>query len=152
MTLFKPKKQTIPAKVLHEKYIVPPFSVFNMHQPYWKERTEFWNRLGLYTTNGRTTGANGLSYDNRRMMKKAADEDRPSRNNGTSTFSPVLAEVVYKWFTVPESNLIYDPFAGGITRGGIAAMLGHTYVGCDINKEQVESNESELLKLRSKIV
>lgn len=145
--LFEPKKQTIPSKVLHEKYIVPPFSVFNTHQPYWKERTEFWLALGIGGTNGRRTSNNGLTYDNRRMDKKAGNN---SNFNGTSTFSPVLAEVVYKWFTVPGSNKVFDPFAGGITRGCVAAALGHFYIGCDINPVQIQSNIEEKQKVAEK--
>lgn len=148
--LFQPRKQTIPARVLHEKYIVPPFSVFNTHQPYWKERTEFWNRIGLYGTNGRVTDSNGLSYDNRRMDNYATKKSGSKKtNNGTSIFSPVLAEVVYKWFAVPGSR-VFDPFAGGIVRGGMAAMLGHSYVGCDINPAQVDSNYEEKQRLFEK--
>lgn len=148
--LFQPNKQTIPARILHEKYIVPPFSVFNTHQPYWKERTEFWNKIGLYGVNGRIFADNGLSYDNRRMSKYATEKrGYEKKYNGTSIFSPVLAEVVYKWFTLPQSK-IFDPFAGGIVRGGMAAFLGHQYVGCDINPEQVESNYEERQKLFEK--
>ena len=147
MALFQPKRQAIPTKVLHEKFIVPPFSVFNTHQPYWKERTDFWLSLGIGGTNGRKTSNNGLTYDNRRMDKKAGNN---SNFNGTSTFSPVLAEVVYKWFTVPGRNTIFDPFAGGITRGGVAAVLGHEYLGFDISKNQVMSNFQEYEKLKDR--
>ena len=143
MALFELEKQQIPTQ-LNEKYIVPPFSVFNTHQTYWKVRTKLWNDMGIGGTNGRVTGMNGLSYDNRRMDKH---KDKPI--NGTSTFSPVVAEVMYKWFTTPHSH-IFDPFAGGITRGVVAAVLGHFYVGTDINPTQVSSNNEEWLDLRAR--
>lgn len=145
MALFELEKQQIPTQ-LNEKYIVPPFSVFNTHQTYWKVRTKLWNDMGIGGTNGRVTGMNGLSYDNRRMDKH---KDKPI--NGTSTFSPVVAEVMYKWFTLPHSN-IFDPFAGGITRGSVGAFLGHFYVGTDINPIQVSSNYTEWQNLRSRWV
>ena len=138
--------QTIPPKMLHEKYIVPPFSVFNTHQTYWKERTKFWNDLGVGGTNGRVTGMNGLCYDNRRI-----DKHKKTAINGTSTFSPVLCEIMYKWFTLPD-NVITDPFAGGITRGAVASVLGYDYIGFDINKNQCESNDVEMRKLNEKYV
>ena len=144
--LFEVKRQTIPPKMLHEKYIVPPFSVFNTHQTYWKERTKFWNDLGVGGTNGRVTGMNGLCYDNRRI-----DKHKKTAINGTSTFSPVLCEIMYKWFTMPNSNII-DPFAGGITRGAVASILNHIYVGFDINETQCESNDEEMWKLKEKYV
>ena len=145
MTLFQPTIQNIPSTVLHEKYIVPPFSVFNTHQTYWKEREKMWLDMGIGGTNGRITSNNGLTYDNRRMDKYAGK----GTFNGTSAFSPTLTEIIYKWFTIPESN-IFDPFAGGITRGVIASILGHHYYGCDINTEQVNSNEEEYDKLCDK--
>lgn len=141
MALFKSnKKKSIPSKILHERFIVPPFSVFNTHQPYWKNRMIMWRDMGLCGTNGRDVG---LSYDNRRMDKYAGKTESVT---GTSVFSPVLCEVVYKWFAIPNSR-VFDPFAGGITRGGMAAVLSHSYVGCDINPAQIESNNDEKQKL-----
>lgn len=139
--LFEVKQQSLP-QALHEKYIVPPFSVFNTHQPYWRDRTKLWADLGISGTNGRIAGMNGLSYDNRRIDKHKANVTL----NGTSTFSPVLCEVMYKWFTTPHST-IYDPFSGGITRGAVASMLEHHYRGIDINPAQVDSNIKEFENL-----
>ena len=104
-----------------------------------------WADMGVSGTNGRVTGMNGLSYDNRRIDKHKANVTL----NGTSTFSPVLSEVMYKWFTTPKST-IFDPFSGGITRGAVASMLGHDYRGFDINKVQVDSNHEEYEKLCEK--
>ena len=144
--LFEVKKQNIPSTVLHEKYIVPPFSVFNTHQTYWRERQKMWQDIGIGGTNGRITSNNGLTYDNRRMDKHARAH---KEFNGTSAFSPVLSEVMYKWYTIPGGT-VFDPFSGGITRGIVAAMLGHEYTGMDINPVQVESNFEEYDKLCEK--
>ena len=144
MSLFTIKKQHLP-KALHERYVVPPFSVFNTHQPYYRERMRMWRDMGMCGTNGRQTGLNGLSYDNRRM-----DKHKNTKHNGTSIFSPVLCEVVYKWFTPNSQSFIFDPFAGGITRGAIASVLGHRYMGYDINPKQVESNIEEFQKIVQK--
>lgn len=151
MALFKVQKQSIPPKVLHEKYIVPPFSVFNTHQPYMKERMLMWRDMGFCGTNGRVTSNNGLCYDNRRMDNYANKKRVKTTSNyiGTSVFNPVVCEVVYKWFTTPKS-LIFDPFAGGITRGAIAAVLGHDYIGYDINPVQIESNWEEYDRLQER--
>lgn len=146
MSLFKVKKSSIP-KALHEKYVVPPFSVFNTHQPYYRERMRMWRDMGMCGTNGRITSNNGLSYDNRRMDKHSG---RKTELNGTSIFSPVLTEVVYKWFTPHGNSKIFDPFAGSITRGAIASVLGHDYVGYDINPKQVKSNIEEFQKIVQK--
>ena len=140
MPLFKQEKLNLP-KTLSDKYIVPPFSVFNTHQPYFRERMRMWRDMGLCNRDGRDVH---LSYDNRRMDKRAEKQ-----SNGTSIFNPVLCEVVYKWFTLPNSN-IFDPFAGGIQRGGIAAMLGHNYIGIDISHRQVLSNIETFNNLKNK--
>lgn len=144
--LFRPAKQQIPSTFLHEKYLVPPFSVFNTHQPYWRERLAKWRDLGVYLANGRTAGK---AYDNRRMDKRKPTE---KEHNGTSSFNPVLCEVIYKWFLPKNGHKIFDPFAGGIVRGGVASILGHNYIGFDINLEQVESNYQEFKKLSDKYI
>ena len=132
MSLIVPKKQIISPTKLHEKYIVPPFSVINSHQTYVKSRFAFWESLGLCAEDGR---AEHLAYDNRRMNKR-----RKKHINGTSVFNPVLCEVLYKWFTLPNSKVL-DPFAGGVVRGAMASILGHSYTGYDVSKEQIESNQ-----------
>ena len=135
MALFEVKKQKLPTK-LFEKYIVPPFSVFNTHAPYWRDRLRFWRDLGLYTNTGRDER---LSYDNRRINKHNNHRDW---HNGTSYFNPVLTEILIKWFSLPNSQIL-DPFAGGIVRGGVSAILGREYCGIDLSSKQVETNKEE---------
>ena len=60
--------------------------------------------------------------------------------NGTSTFDPVLCEVIYNWFS-PEGGIVYDPFAGGSVRGVTAEMLGRKYIGIDLSQRQVDANQ-----------
>lgn len=132
---------------LVEEFIVPPFSVFNTQAKYWKERQEYWESEGLYSTNGRINSEAGLAYDNTRISKycnRVTYKDSNTKRYlvGTSRFSPVVAEVIYSWYML-HKGYIFDPFAGGITRGGMAAILGHRYVGCDINSLQVESNREK---------
>lgn len=136
MSLFEVRKLNM-SKKLSDKYIVPPFSVFNTHQPYFRDRMKMWRDLGVVDNNGRDKN---LAYDNRRMEKHKNDP------NGTSTFNPVVCEVIYKWFA-KEGDFIIDPFAGGITRGAIAALLGYKYIGFDINKTQVEYNQNKYQEL-----
>ena len=143
MSLVTAKKQIISPTKLHEKYIVPPFSVINSHQPYVKERFTFWESIGLCAEDGR---AEHLAYDNRRMNKR-----RKKKINGTSVFNPVLCEVLYKWFTV-ENSKVLDPFAGGVVRGAMASILGHSYVGYDISAEQIESNKQIYENIKDKYV
>jgi len=61
---------------------------------------------------------------------------------GTSIFDPVLAELAVRWFS-PERGVVLDPFAGGSVRGVVSAVLGRSYVGCDLRGEQVEANRQQ---------
>lgn len=142
--LFQQKKQRIPSTFLHDKYIVPPFSVFNTHQPYWRDRLIKWRDLGIYTANGRVAGK---AYDNRRMDERKKNEQY---HNGTSSFNPVICEVVYRWFLPKDKHRILDPFAGGIVRGAVASILKHEYTGFDVNLMQVDSNYAEYAKVSEK--
>lgn len=144
-TLFSTPKQNITKRTLADRFIVPPFSVFNTHQPYWRDRERFWNMMGIGGTNGRKTSNEGLTYDNRRMDKYAGNGEF----NGTSDFSATLCEVIYKWFCLQCSN-VFDPFAGGAVRGLMAGACGLNYTGYDINPIQVESNWQQYKKLQKK--
>lgn len=61
---------------------------------------------------------------------------------GVSIFDPVLCELVYRWFSAPES-LVLDPFAGGSVRGIVASKLDRFYIGCELRREQVEANKKQ---------
>lgn len=66
--------------------------------------------------------------------------------NGTSTFDPVLCEVIYNWYS-PKDGIVFDPFAGGSVRGVVAEMLGRHYIGIDLSQEQVDANQMNADKL-----
>jgi len=55
----------------------------------------------------------------------------------TSIFNPHLAQMILSAYA-PEKQKIYDPFAGGGTRGFIASAMGHEYTGVEIRKEEVD--------------
>lgn len=59
---------------------------------------------------------------------------------GVSTFDPVLAEIIYRWFTPTDGSLIFDCFAGGITKGAVASAMGHHFTGIELRLPQVEVN------------
>ena len=55
----------------------------------------------------------------------------------TSIFNPHLAQMILSAY-VPEQQRIYDPFAGGGTRGFVASAMGHEYTGVEIRQEEVD--------------
>jgi len=55
----------------------------------------------------------------------------------TSIFNPHLAQMILSAY-VPEKSRVYDPFAGGGTRGFVASAMGHTYTGVEIRQNEVD--------------
>lgn len=119
--------------ILAEKFLIPPFSIFDSRQGYWQQRKTRWKELmGSLAETRETTLAKG---ENNLLMRGI--------NEGTSTFDPVTAEVIYQWFS-PEKGLILDPFAGEQTKAFVAAALGYGYHGIEIRSDQVAANKAAL--------
>ena len=81
-------------------------------------------------------------------MKETEELTTAWQGDGTSIFDPVLCEIVYRWFNIPNGKII-DPFAGGSVRGIVAEYLGYDYTGIELRKEQIKSNveqAAEILK------
>lgn len=117
-----------------DTYLVPPFSVLDGRQGYWRERKQAWLKLGIDSGQGRAPDLiKGLL-----QLNKAMGIDLP----GTSIFDPVLAELAVRWFS-PFGGSVLDPFAGGSVRGVVSALLGRQYTGVDIRPEQVAANDEQ---------
>jgi len=56
---------------------------------------------------------------------------------------------MYRWFCPVDGNVL-DPFAGGCTRGIVAATLGLNYIGIEIRKPQVVTNISQSKNIPTK--
>ncbi len=147
---------------LAERFGVPPFSVLDGRQGYWKTRKRAWLDLGIQSEIGRDDNLLWLSelvHDPAYYSKKSAAEARLGREltneefaaehydgkgrlPGTSVFDPVLTELLVRWFSPPGGRVL-DPFAGGSVRGLVSARLGRHYTGIDLRAEQVEANEAQ---------
>lgn len=119
---------------LKDIFVVPPISVLDVKQGYWKTRKNNWLQLGIESELGR--GENLLSLSP--LLKK--------KQKSTSIFDPVLCEIMYKWFT-KENDLIFDRFCGGSVRGIVASKEKRNYIGIDIRDEQLEANRLQAKKL-----
>ena len=114
---------------LYDKYVLLPLSSMLLQNPHAVARRKYWEEQGLVAGEGRNTDVyEGLPADASTNVK-----------HKSSSFNPVLCEVVYKWFA-PENAFVIDPFAGGITSAAVASRLGLKFVGFDIRKEQIDSN------------
>lgn len=67
-------------------------------------------------------------------------------SGGKSRFDPVLADTLLAWYA-PKGGLVYDPFAGGITRSAMAVANGMRYIGRDLSATQIASNRELAVKL-----
>ena len=137
-------------KKLSERFIIPPFSVLDTKSGDWQQRKNYWLSLGIKSEIGRDSMAlnfsgkkdssivngNGLNWSQstKDMVTKIA-----GNSDGISVFDPVLCELSYKWFNVPNGKIL-DCFAGGSVRGIVAAKLGYEYFGNDLRIEQIEAN------------
>lgn len=58
-------------------------------------------------------------------------------SQAASIFNPHLAQMILSAYC-PQNSKIFDPFAGGGTRGFIATAMGHKYTGTEIRQEEVD--------------
>lgn len=158
-------------ETLQERFLIPPFSVLDAKQGYWKQRKDAWMRLGIKSELGRGNGDDktqaGLTYAvssqppgvyefknkveatlGRKLSwaEFVAQYPEEITLTGTSIFDPVLCEVAYSWFCPPGGSIL-DPFAGGSVRGITAAFLGYHYHGNDLREEQITANRAQALDI-----
>ncbi|MEG7381846.1 ParB N-terminal domain-containing protein [Bacillus subtilis] len=131
---FNESEETNVKESLADRFIIPPFSIFDARQGYWQERKRTWHALGIKSDDGRE---DHLIF---------SDLSKFANLKGTSIFDPVLCEIIYKWFNV-DGGKIYDPFAGGSVRGIVASFLGYDYNGIDIRREQIEANKMNVAEI-----
>lgn len=120
---------------LSDKFLLPPFSVFNARLGWWQDRKRSWLNMGIDSGAGRNSGMQKAMNS---LLEKVGGASAATASND-SIFDPVLAELIYGWFS-PKGGVVLDPFAGGSVRGIVAARLGRAYVGGELRKEQVEAN------------
>jgi 16S rRNA G966 N2-methylase RsmD len=130
----KPKSQG----ALIDKFVIPPFSIFDSRQGYWMSRRAEWMKLGIESEVGRNEE---LTY--RKLDPDKYPNVKSLNEHSTSIFDPVLCEVLLRWFSRPGATVL-DPFAGGSVRGIVAGFLERAYIGIELRSEQVEANAKQL--------
>lgn len=146
MPLFQQEKLKLPTTSLRDKYIIPPFSIFDSQVGEWlKKRNEWENIIKNRSDNVRNiTAKSNTPYINK--FDYDPGYKGLERNGNISTFDPFLCEILVKWFS-NEGMTIFDPFAGGHVRGAVSAILNRDYVGIDLNPIQVEANKENWSKI-----
>lgn len=154
---------------LTDDFVMVPFSVLDTRTGEWLARKRQWLSLGFNSQESREdveliakSGQSTQVYELRNQMREILQRE-PSWDEilekakekglhvfeGASIFDPVLCELMYKWFCVPEGKIL-DPFAGGSVRGIVAGMLNYEYKGIDLRDEQVTANREQAEALEVK--
>ena len=127
-----------PKGSLVERFVVPPFSVLDTRQGYWRERKRIWREK---------IGDNGES----RQGVLSDAELMTGINGGTSILDPVMAELVCRWFCVDGGNT-FDCFAGDTIFGYVAAYLGNTFTGIELREEQARLNNERVVGMNARYI
>lgn len=147
MPLFKTGRLNVSQTLLSDRYIVPPFSILNTITQNWQKRKDIWERMGIESVQGRNVKRNNANPVN----TFSARGEQAKEAERTSTFDPLLCEIMYKWFSNDE-DVILDPFAGGSVRGIVAASLNRYYLGVDLSQTQVAENYEQLVDVESRYI
>lgn len=116
---------------LVERFIVPPFSIFDTRLGYWTARTKIWRELIKEEAQARS---NAKAFS---ILTKGYD-------NGVSLLNPTLSEVIVSWYRPMEGNKCFDPFAGDTVFGFVSAYMGMEFTGIEIRREQVSFNQARV--------
>ena len=127
-----------------DKFLIPPFSIFDTRQGYWQERKKLWLKLNIQSELGRNNNnAEQVAIEQSNFGEKYG---RPEKQDAPSIFDPVLCELIYRWFSAPHS-IVIDPFAGGSVRGIVASKCDRQYIGVELREEQVSENRVQAYDL-----
>ena len=131
---------TVANNVPYSPYKQAAFSLLDARRGPWMSRKRHWLDKGIKGELGRDTGLlRGMSSVGERTVYGVSAGSGKRGQYSTSVFDPVLCEVIYQWFA-PKHGRVLDPFAGGSVRGVVAASMGRSYCGVDLNERQVEEN------------
>lgn len=111
---------------------ITPLSVLQSARGDWQKRRKTWIEAGIDAGEGRSHITEWPTI---------IDEGRIRWQRQVSIFDPVLTEAHIAWHTRPGWRVL-DPFAGGPTRGIIAAYYGRYYTGVDLSPLQVDANRA----------
>lgn len=112
---------------------VTPLSVLQTARGDWQRRRKAWAAAGLSGDAGR---------DHIAIWPTISREGGIAWQRAVSDFDPHLTDVLCSWYCPPGGRIL-DPFAGGATRGLVAAHRGYHYTGVDLSPRQVEANREQ---------
>ena len=116
-------------------------------------KSKMLDRIGFLPTsiwipNVKRTKELKIEINDNCQTRKTLNSNRSDRRNGVnggkpSVFNPDLAIKILSAYC-PLNASIYDPFAGGGTRGYISTKMGHKYSGVEIRQEEVNRINNQM--------
>lgn len=135
------EKENIAHNALAEKFLIPPFDIFDAKTKNWLDRKRQWNNLINDKAQAR---ADAKVYNNIEYASMNSPE--------VSILDAVLAEIINLWFTPKGSCKTFDCFAGDTVFGFVSSYLGHSFTGIELRQEQVEFNNKQTQGLNAKYI
>ena len=144
------ESEEVSAKKLSDRYIVPPFSILDTRQGYWKERKKIWNEL---------IGDDGCTRDNADNRINVSSEywdNKPYhggkiKEQNVSILDPVMAEIVCEWYGIDKGKS-FDVFAGDTAFGYVSSSKGMSFTGIELREEQAAINNERTKSLTAKYI
>lgn len=103
-----------------QRFLISPFTTFDSGDEIWQERKRAWILAGAGSSNGKATA------------------------------DPVIAELIYLWFSRAGAQVL-DPFSGFGVRGIVAAHLSRKYWGCDIQADRIAKSKEACAALAGEL-
>lgn len=113
---------------------ITPLTVLQTARKDWQQARRAWAAAGLTGDAGR---------DHITIWPTITPDEGIRWQRAVSVFDPHLTDVHYHWYCPPGGRIL-DPFAGGATRGLVAAHRGYHYTGVDLSEQQVTANREQL--------
>ena len=115
---------------LAERFVVPPFSVLDSRQGYWRDRKKSWHSI----INDKGQSREGALVDEDSLMASI---------HSFSLLDPVIAELSNLWFGIDGGNT-FDCFAGDSVFGYVSSYLGNQFTGIELRQEQADLNNKRI--------
>lgn len=125
---------------LEDKFVVPPFTILDTRQGYWRARKAVWRQL---------IQDFGESRENK--LADGATNVMATINSGVSLLDPVMAELVCRWFGL-QGGKAFDCFAGDTVFGYVAATLGMSFTGIELRWEQASLNNERVQGMSARYI
>ena len=134
--------ETTKKELLSNKFIVPPFDIFDAKKWDWLKRKRYWNAI----INDKAQARADVEVYSDNMKYEGHEMEMPT----VSILDPVLSEIVCHWYTPNKKSEVFDVFAGDTVFGYVSATLGHNFKGIELRKEQADFNNERTKGMTAK--